>query len=266
MHSMRVTVGVLALSAACISAHAAVQIYGWQNTFTGSASTSLVQWRDPPSGGTIDIGDTTAFNISFDPAFSPQGQLWGTDGGTVFPIDLETGDVGVAVPITSHIFALNEFLTGLTFSPSGVMYAWSQNNSFTSGLYTINPVTGTAAVVNPDLGQPLFGMTFSPSGALYASNGFDLLQLNPANGAVIRDIGAFPDFVASLGWGPDGILRGLEPRSDLGTDLVAINPVTVQTTLLGSSAETIYGVATIPAPGAGLSLALVGVAARRRRR
>lgn len=245
-----------------------VNIYGWQATFAGSNfSSSLVEWRTPPSSGTEDIGDTSGFNLSYDPAYSPSWVLWGTDGGTVFTIDTETGSVGPAVTITSHIFGLNEFLTGLAFSPTGTMYSWSQNNNFTSGIYTINPSTGTAAIISPDFGQAVFGMTFSPTGALYASTGSSLLQLNPTNGSIIRTVGSFPTFITSIGWGPDGVLRGLEPHtSDPGTTMYTINPNTLQLTVLGVSSESLYGIAAIPAPGAALAMGVLSAGLVRRRR
>ena len=146
------------------------------------------------------------------------------------------------------------------------MYGWTLNNT-TSGIYTLNPATGTAAVVTSNTSQTLFGMTFGPDGTLYASTGSNLLRLNPATGAVLQNLGAYPQFIASLGYGPDGVLRGLSPHlTTNGTDLYRISPANASTTFLGTSVEDLYGVAAIPQPG-GLLIALgAGLALARRRR
>jgi hypothetical protein len=254
-------VGLAALLSSTAAAHA-VDLYGWQTTGSFS-SWGLVRWQDPPSGGTTRIG--AASDLSFDPAFSPAGLLYGTDGSTVFTISTATGLAGFHRQIASHIFGLNEFLAGLAFSPSGTLYAWSLNST-TSGIYTINPVTGAAAVVTSNTPQTLVGMTFAPDGTLYASTGSDLLVLDPATGAVVRNLGSYPQFITSLGYGPDGVLRGLSPHLFTnGTDLYQINPPNAATTFLGSSVEDIYGIASIPAPATALmSAGLLAVSRRRR--
>src|SRR2546423_1346624 len=81
-------------------------------------------------------------------------------------------------PVTGDIFSLNEFLIGVTFSPTGQMYAWSQKPGG-SGIYRINTATGAASVVTSlaATGGEIFGMTVGPGGSLYASTGSALLRL-----------------------------------------------------------------------------------------
>jgi len=259
-HVARWAVAASAL-ALCAPPAQAIDLFGWQAT---DFPTSLVKWQDPPSRGTVRIGSTNDF--SFDPAFSPAGVLYGTDGQSIFTINLTTGQTSPHTNITSHIFGLNEFMTGLAFSPTGTLYCWTLNST-TSGIYTLNPVTGTAAVITYNTPQSLFGMTFGPDGTLYASDGSDLLKLNPGNGQVLQNLGVFPQFITSLGYGPDGVLRGLSPNfSANGTDLYSIDPHTAGLTFLGSSVEDIYGIAAIPGPGGAVLLAGVGAAMGRRRR
>jgi hypothetical protein len=240
-----------------------VDLYGWQTT--GAFSTwGLVRWQNPPSGGTVRIG--AAGDLSFDPAFSPAGVLYGTDGAGIFTINTTTGQTSPHTLVTSHIFGLNEFLVGLTFAPSGALYSWSLNST-TSGIYTIDPASGAAEVITYNTPQTLFGMTFAPNGNLYASTGFSLLRLNPATGAVLQTVGSFPQFITSLGYGPDGVLRGLSPHlAGSGTDLYSINPASALTTFLGSSVEDIYGIASIPAPGSLVTICGAWLAVGRRRR
>jgi hypothetical protein len=240
---------------------AQVRLFSWDDL---NFPSNLARWQDPPTGGTIPIGSSD--NISFDIAFSPAGTLWGTDGSDVFTIDTTSGNQGPLIPITSHIFGLNEFLTGVTFSPTGVMYGWTLNST-TSGIYTLNAANGTATTVNSNMPQTLFGMTFGPDGTLYASNGSDLYKLNPANGAITQTVGAFPQFITSLGYGPDGILRGLSPNfSGSGTALYRINPLNASIVLLGNSTGDLYGIAAIPSPGVGVILGCGGFMWGMRRR
>jgi hypothetical protein len=260
--SLGLVVAVFLAFLAVSSASADVGIYSWQTT--DFFPTSLVQWHTPLTAGTTRIGSTN--DVSFDPAFSPSGVLWGTNGSSVFTIDTESGEPSAHINITSHIFALNEFLVGVTFSPTGQMYTWSLNST-SSGIYIVNPITGTAAVVTPNTASPIFGMSFGAQGRLYASTGTELVILDPNTGAVITHVGTFSGFVTSLGYGPDGVMRALSPHfGDNGTDLLRVGLLNASTTFLGSSTETLYGVAAIPAPQAFFSLLAVGIACGGRRR
>jgi hypothetical protein len=264
LRSVVVLAGLSALTLACEPARG-IDIYSWQTT--DFFPTSLVKWRSPLSLGTTRIGSTQ--DISFDMAFSPSGVLWGTDGSSVFSIDITTGQPSAHIPITSHIFGLNEFLEGVAFDPNGQMYCWTLNST-SSGLYQIDPTTGTASVVTYQTAEPIFGLTFGAEGEIYASTGSSLVSLSPTDGSTVRTIGNFNNFVTSLGYGPDGVLRGLEPNptgAD-GTNLLFINRLTAGTTIIGISTENLYGVAAIaPAPGTGvLAVAACGLAVNRRRR
>jgi len=261
---LRCTVIALAALGMFATTAKAFDIYSWQTT-NDFNDWSLARW-DSEGAGTVHVG--SGEGLSFDPAFSLTGVLWGVDGSNIFTINTTTGAVGAPRAVTGNIFSLNEFLIGVAFNGSGAMYSWSQRTGG-SGIYRINTVTGAATIVTSTspIGS-IFGMTFGPGNTLYASNGTQLFRLDPNTGALLQTVGTFGGtFITSINFGVDGVMRGLAPDfAGNATDMYTINLQTMALTNPQHSADYLYGIATIPAPaGAALLLGCGLIAARRRR-
>lgn len=144
-----------------IAAAAVLSVTAW----CGGAYADPVIWVDDNTGrlGTIDVG-TGAVTIvgsmgvvMWDIAFDPLGNLFGTNGTSLYRIDKSTA---VATPVGS----LGATITSLVFNPSGALYG--SGNS----LYSINPGTGAATLI----GGSAYGFSGDLSfagGQLYLSHG-----------------------------------------------------------------------------------------------
>ncbi|RYV03578.1 hypothetical protein SOPP22_04795, partial [Shewanella sp. OPT22] len=107
---------------------------------------------------------------------------------TAYVVDSEKNLLRVNPATGEHevIAQLNQYMTDIAISPSGVMYGISG-----STLYIIDPITGTTTVINDSVPWSN-GLTFAPNGDLYASGGDNLYQLNTS------DSGQFGDVVATF--------------------------------------------------------------------
>ncbi|WP_338049490.1 VCBS domain-containing protein [Parashewanella hymeniacidonis] len=107
---------------------------------------------------------------------------------TAYVVDSEKNLLRVNPATGEHevVVQLNQYMTDIAISPSGVMYGISG-----STLYIIDPITGTTTVINDSVPWSN-GLTFAPNGDLYASGGDNLYQLNTS------DSGQFGDVVATF--------------------------------------------------------------------
>lgn len=128
-------------------------------------------------------------------------------------------------------------LSGLEFSPDGVLYAMS--SGATASLYTINPDTAQATLVG-GLGDFVFegALAFAPGGTAYGINMGDvqtnhLFTLNLATGQAtpIGPLSGGAHDINGLAWRRDGRLVGIDRRLNA---LVTINPLNADTELLAA--------------------------------
>jgi len=119
-----------------------------------------------PQTGQATKGAITRENYSL--ATSPAGVLYGTsridpldiDSIGLFTFDEPSGNASV-------VGALGARITGLEFSPTGILYGWD----VFFGLFTVNPTTGAATDVNAavNAGVEIQSLAFSPDGVLYGA-------------------------------------------------------------------------------------------------
>ncbi len=208
-----------------------LQIYGWQATFTSSTfSSSLVEWRNPPTLGTVDIGDTSGAKLSFVPAFSPSGVLWGTDGGTVFHYRPRGWDSWVPsyhhqpcllpqrVPGRRHVLAVGN---DVLLEPEQRLYLRPLHHQPSRGNGgDCEPRSGETASLQYDLRSQRQPIRQRRKLSCSAST--------PPTVLWFRRLGTFPAFITSLGWGhrrpcparalsPPGVLIRLAPTCTRST-------------------------------------------------
>ncbi|MCX5888513.1 MAG: hypothetical protein NTY36_03575 [Deltaproteobacteria bacterium] len=189
------------------------------------------------TGSTIGLSGYSRLNSL---AKDSDGVLYSVSNNQLIKIDPNTGKGTLVVTLTFPTYPPD--VRGLTFSPSGVLYAINCRPG--SGLpphdlYTINLTTGVGTYIGPNDHDGLtFGIqdiAFSPDGTtLY---GWDvtkgLVTINPATGNAT----AHPGWVGTadiqgIVFAPDGALYGA------GNGLYKINTTTGAYTMVGSGGYT----------------------------
>lgn len=194
-------------------------------------------------------------------AFSPTGQLYGTDGTALYSIDSATGN---ATEIGT--FGNSVSLFSIRFSGSGTLYASNTRTLptnvpfFSFNLYVVNPQTGAANLIghtnyndtptiNPQLGQ----LTFA-GGSLYVPE-LDKVQgsatvtvniksnayyekINPSNVAYLSSSQNTNRLLSTTFSGPRNILYGIN-----GNAIDSINTITGSATQVSTFDST--GLASI---------------------
>jgi len=113
-------------------------------------------------------------------AFSPGDVLFAIEGGVAFdPDTLVTIDVDTGAVTTVGSFGIDQ-VQALAFSTSGTLYAWDGN----AGLLTVDPATGLATDVNPNVGGTfaIQAIEFGSNGILYGGQD-ELFEISVADGS-----------------------------------------------------------------------------------
>lgn len=199
-------------------------------------------------------------------AFNPlTGVLYGVtdDGSPNFPDTLVTINLTSAAA-TVIGSGLGQILTDISFSSTGMLYGWLQQNSVNGGfpfttagpfnLVSINLTTGIATVVGTLAKAAGFqdgALAFSPSGTLYVENNqaqnmsccspypytFIIGTVNPTTGVTTEGPMATPggdiDFNA-MAFNAAGTLFASAVDSDGFSSLYTIDPTTGNPTFIGS--------------------------------
>ena len=228
---------------------ATIQMLGSSATFPAQFDSVNI------SNGSISaIGNTNAFYTDF--AFSPTGILVSATT-SLFRIDPATGLRTSSTALQFIGGPGTDLISGVTFSPSGVMYGIGNGNG---NLWVIDPVTARAQFIGSS-GQSIFAVEFGPGGKLFGA-GFNFWGIDPASGAATQ-IGriAGAALIVALDYASNGLLYGVSNR--ITTDsLYTINPQTGVGTLIGQTGGNLGALASfaVPEPG-GLVLLGIGVLA-----
>ena len=239
-----------------------------------NVSAAPILWIDDSSGsiGTVDVATGAATFIGnsgvilTDIAFDPLGNLWGVSFTNLYKINKTTG----AATLVGSLGATNG-ANALVFASDGTLYAAATNST---DLYTVNTSTGAATSLGSTGFSSAGDLAFN-GGALYmSSTGADLIRISlpSAAGTLVGPLGFTSVF--GLATADNSILYGVS-----GTQVFSVNTTTGAGTLvtdyaggpLGSANGTAFVTeagATVPEPSTMLllSVALVGIAAGRRRR
>jgi hypothetical protein len=163
---------------------------------------------------------------------------------TLYTINPNSGSLSGQVTLSQSVSAI-------AASPQGTLYGLSGTT-----LGTINTTTGqfsAVGTVSLASGYSLDSMTFSPAGVLYgveensqggAAFNQQLLTLNPANGAIVSDIGSLGSYnVGDITFAPDGNIYA----TNFSYGLLKINPQTASNISVGGgSIGDLQGIAAVP--------------------
>ena len=163
---------------------------------------------------------------------------------TLYTINPNSGSLSGQVTLSQSVSAI-------AVSPQGTLYGLSGTT-----LGTINTTTGqfsAVGTVSLASGYSLDSMTFSPAGVLYgveensqggAAFNQQLLTLNPANGAIVSDIGSLGSYnVGDITFAPDGNIYA----TNFSYGLLKINPQTASNISVGGgSIGDLQGIAAVP--------------------
>lgn len=160
---------------------------------------------------------------------------------TLYSVDLATHqatEIGRATPLESPSRLAN--ITGLTFNPSGVLYAVSDAGA-TKTLLTIDRTTGLAAAVGTlDLGtsqQLDIGLAFTCDGALWMSAHTGDFWRVDAQTATVSHVGNLGVTVTGLAAGGGKLYAA---GSQGNNNLYLIDPATATATPVGSFGSSKY--------------------------
>ena len=200
------------------------------------------------SGSGFDPSDQTPPSGCGSLAFAPDGRLFagcwegevGPTQGKILEIDPETGAV-----LELHATTNGELLTGLAFTPEGVLWG-SRGGNIGEGpavLYTVDPDTGTILSTLPlsDADARVSSLAFAPDGTLYASlpQESTLATISRAFGMVTK-VGSYGDTVARI--------SGLASTSNVFKDCsVSFDPRGASFGADGGLGETIFTLMENPA-------------------
>lgn len=162
---------------------------GLVNSATG-AVTGLINLTFQTSGGA-----TIANEELFDIAVTTAGEIYGISNTGLYRVSLS----GIATQIgTTGVSGLN----GLAFL-GATLYATAGGNT---NLYTVNTLTGAATAIGSSGFQSGGDIAFVGSRLFLATNSHQIVELNPANGAVIGAASA------------SGLGSGVQALKGLGSD------------------------------------------------
>ncbi len=239
---------------------------------SGNASSNLYT-VDPTTGAATLVG-ATGFSHITGLAFNPvTGVLYGHVSnifGSPSATDLVT--INRTTGAAALVGSTDNQVPDMTFSASGVLYAWSE--CLTSGctntddLYTINTSTGAATFVGESgINTSNTGLAFSPLGALYLKSGSQLYILDPLTGQSIS-LGATLDASTNnaLAFSPGGVAYSIN-RTSGTTRLVSLNLTMGTVTDIGDMGVAaiaalvfVDDIAAVPEPSA-VVLQLTGLGA-----
>lgn len=268
--------GVLAAVGPAVPRAAGAILYG--ATGTGSGTGTLVT-IDPATGaytvvGPLNDASGNNYRITGLAVHPTTGVLYGSSNNQspTNPRSLVMIDPLTAlVTLVGSYGTPSQTMADLTFSSLGVLYGWLEASD--DDLYTINPVTGAAALVGESgLSTYGSGLAADSSGTLYFAGdgtGGTLWTINPATGAPTPGptLGNGPgnsgDPVAALAFSPLGVLYGVVGSFGGTAYLVTIDPLTGGITTIGQTIDRLDAIAftpgasEIPEPSS-LSLLLLG--------
>lgn len=158
------------------------------------------------SGSGFDPSDQTPPSGCGSLAFAPDGRLFagcwqgeaGPTEGKIVEIDPATGAV-----VALHTTTSAELLTGLAFSPEGVLWGARGGNigDDPAVLHTVNPDTGTILSTLPlsEADARVSSLAFAPDGTLYASlpQESTLATISTTSGTITK-VGSYSDTVARI--------------------------------------------------------------------
>jgi len=227
-------------------------------TMTPLSSAGLLRMR-----GIARRSDGVLFAIGQRDVFVPEYQTYFTYN-YLAQLDSFTG---VAQPSV----LVSDSFHGITFSPSGTLFALNKRVGSTSALWTIDEDTGAAAYVGETSFVSVATLVFAPTGQLYAWDGFKgLLQIDPLTGSATRITQGADNLVQinALSFAPGGGLVGF------GREVFDIDLGTGVATSRGGFTNApatwggIRGVASLPEPTTQglMALSLLAFAATRLRR
>ncbi len=171
-----------------------------------STNSDVTLYAIDPSSGAVSSQVTLSQSVSAI-AVSPQGALYGRSGNTLGTINSATGQFS---PLGTLSLASGYFLEAMTFSQQGTLYGVEEN------------------------GQ---------SGAAFSQH---LITLNPANGALMSDIGSLGSYVVEdITYAQDGNIYA----TNFSYALLKIDPQSASNTLIGlGNIGDLEGIAALAAP------------------
>ena len=235
---------------------------------------------------TVDT-DTAAFTaIAGMPAHSSTAGAYDIDENRIYTFNNATNELYSIDPVNGTGFAVGvipyNFVQGFAYDPiNDVLYGHDKD---TASLFTINTADasttyigftnwGWAGGIEYDY---INGILYGLEATDYTGSGARLATINTTTAAVtaigsIADLGS-QDYQMSLGFNPDdGMLYTSVEHTDYydGTyEFVRINPVTLETTLVGTTTKRLSGLCYIPEPGTMslLGFGMLRLITRRRKR
>ena len=241
------------------------------------------------SGSGFDPSDQTPPSGCGSLAFAADGRLFagcwegeaGPTQGKIVEIDPATGAV-----LALHATTNGELLTGLAFSPEGVLWG-SRGGNIGDGpavLHTVDPETGTILSTLPlsDADAIVASLAFAPDGTLYASlpQESTLATISTASGTITK-VGSYGDTVAriaglasttntfgdcSLSFDPRGASFGADGGSGETIFTLIENPATAPSSCPGSMdifASDVPWITIPPSTDIPLVGSLIGMTGRR---
>jgi len=177
---------------------------------TGGGNSEIVTIN--PTTGVATLVGIHAFGAVNGLDFDAGGTLFGAFFNPGISTDLVTVNQTTGALTTIGVIITPDQVTGLTFSPGGILYGVHNSGPATpSSLITINPATGASTLVGAIGFNNVGAIEFGPGGILYGgigtagTNPGDLISINPTTGAgtVIGPTG-FPG-ISGLSFNPSVI-------------------------------------------------------------
>lgn len=223
-------------------------MYGAEFKFDGAFSTVNVA-----NGSLTPITSNSGgfyAGLDFQPATNT---LWAVAGSLLYTVNPATGR-----PLTTRLLSGvgGSDIFSLSFAPDGTLYGLGNGNG---NLYTVDTLTATTSFIGTS-NQSIFGLEFGPGGVLYGS-GFDLYEINPANGAAVDRgplvTGGFA-LLNDLDFAPNGVMYGVTGKTT-SDSLYSVDLAGATATLIGVTGGDLRSIASVPEPSAFVLLALGGL-------
>jgi N-acetylneuraminic acid mutarotase len=204
---------------------------------------------DPTTGAQQLVGQSgQSINVEWLAADPVNNVLYGTglqssgSESALYAINPNSGDISSQVTLSQNV-------STIAVSPQGTLYGLSGNT-----LGTINAANGqfsSVGTLSLASGYVLQAMTFSPGGVLYGVEEYgsgatfnqQLITLNPANGAILSDIGSLGLYnIEDITYAPDGNIYA----TNFSYTLLKIDPQTASNIVIGGgSIGDLDGIAAI---------------------